>query len=259
MMACAPLAEAVTLIQDSFDTLSLDENLNGRTPDVSLAGGTWLTNSINLRGDGDGGVKAFYNFSRSISIDLGSGYFTTNPGIYQLSMSLKSHEADANSWVGIGFTENAMDSSSLSTQGNGARAWMMMRQSGQVNVYAGPGTTNALTNGTGLPSIATDNTVAHTFTLVLDTSQPNWTLQLLVDGTAVGLGVAGNTTYTFDGELSDLQYLMIGASQGGVDSPSGVATIDDFSFSGPPPVPEPSSVALIAFSGAGCFLRKRRD
>ena len=255
----APLAGAVTLIQDSFDTLELDESLNGRAPDISLAGGTWLTNSTNLRGNGTGGVKGFYNFSRNISIDLGAGYFTTNPGVYQLSMSLKSHEADSNSWVGIGFSEDAVDSSSLSTTDNAARAWVAMRQSGSVSVYAGPGATNPLTSGTGLPAVSTSNTEIHTYTVVLDTSLPDWTFQVLLDGAAIDLGSTGNKTHTFDGGLADLRYLMIGASQGGVTSPSGIATIDDFSFTGPTPVPEPATAIMIALSGISCFLRKRRD
>jgi hypothetical protein len=256
-MIYAPLAQAVTLIQDSFETLAADGTLNGREPDLSLAGGTWLTNSVNFKGDGDGGMKVVYTASRSISIDLGDGYLTTNPGVYELSMSLKSHDASSNSWVGIGFTEQAGASTSLATAENAAQAWVMMRQSGSVHVYAGPGTGGALTSGTDLPSVSTSSSLVHTFTLVLDTSLPQWTLQMLLDGTAVDLGSTGNKTYTFGGELAGLRYLMIGASQGGVASPTGTAIIDNFSFSGPEPIPEPTSAALIALSTLACTFRKR--
>lgn len=260
LLTCAASSHGATLIEDNFDNLLSGQNLHNRTPSTSLAGGPWTTVAADTRltGDGSGGVTVIYGTSRSFSIDLGSNdYFTTNPGIYELSIDITAPPAQASeSWFLLGLssatTVNASQSGAHVSNASGP--FFIYRLNGDVEVFAGPANTNSLTNTGSNPSLSAVTNTLHTFTIRLDTTAPAWAFQILLDGDAVDLGSTGNTTYTYaPGDNPDLRHLMLSTGGGAVTSPT--ATIDNFRFA---LIPEPSSTLLAGFSSIGLLFGLRR-
>jgi hypothetical protein len=264
IFAAALPSQAVTLISDSFDSLASGTVLNGRTPDVSLSGGNWISGTTStLTGTGantgSNDLAASFSTTNSASIDLGSGYFITNPGIYDISITMTLPNAAENGWVGFGL---AADASTTNAQtGNNGQPWFLQRANGSINVYGGAtsaafgnGTNRQLTNGSG-PALTTTTGTSHVYTLRLDTTASQWTLQFLLDGALQDLNTTGSKTYTYASGLNPLnpRYLQVATSP----TASGTALIENISFSGPPPVPEPSSLGLLGIAGSlGLFLRR---
>ncbi len=245
-------AGAVTIISDSFNTgIALNAGVNGRTPDVSLTGSKWVTNSTLISGDGAGGLKVAYSDTRNIALDLGANYFVNNPGIYELSLTITTPAAESSaSWIGFGFTQGQANSASPASANIAGQPWMVYRQNGGIDVFAGPQNTNALTNGAGQPAPTATKGIPHTFTLRLNTSAAQWTLQYLLDGTLMDLGANGSQTHTFTTQPT-IQYLMV--SMGG-GAAGGTGTIDNFSFIS---VPEPGSALLAGLTPLTLLYRRR--
>ena len=245
-------ADAVTIIGDSFNTgLALNASVNGRTPDVSLTGSTWVTNTTLISGDGAGGLKVSYSDTRNIALDLGANYFINNPGIYELSLTITSPAAESSgSWIGFGFTQGQGNSLSPASASVAGQPWLVYRQNGGIDVFAGPQNTNSLTNGAGQPTSTASQGTPHTFTLRLDTSATDWTLQYLLDGTLMDLGTNGSQTHTFTTQPT-IQYLMV--SMGG-GTAAGTGTVDNFSFIS---VPEPGTAFLAGLSALTLLSRRR--
>jgi hypothetical protein len=245
-------SEAAILIQDTFGNLNNNATLGGRTPTTSLVGSSWTTTSGVFYGNGSGGLNINYGNSRSVSIDLGANYFTINPGVYDLSLSISYPDVDNTVWIGFGFA--ASHNTNSSPASNGTQPWVIQRQNGDVDVFAGPENTNVLTNGGGQPIVTTTAEVSHTLSLRLDTTGAKWTLQFYLDGNLKDLGAVGTTTYEFN-STPNIRYLQLGV--GGSAGGTGTAVIDDFTFSGPLPVPEPNLLSLTAIAcSAGVFRRR---
>lgn len=259
-----PLAShASVLIQDNFNNLSQDSALLGRTPttvDPALAGATWNAPNNALLGDGGGGLYLTYSNTRTASIDLGEGYFSSNPGVYELSFTLSTPLGDSRRWVGLGFAVGNSTTSSLASD-NAGSPLVVVRPMGDIDVFAGPANANQLTNVSGTPalSFSTTTTVAsgathvtQTYTLRLDTTGTQWTFQFLVDNQLVDIGSTGETTYIFSSNPVDIRHLQF--SRGGSGNNAGTATIDNFTFAA---VPELSSVfsCIVPFA---LFLSVRR-
>jgi hypothetical protein len=113
--------------------------------------------------------------------------------------------------------------------------WMLSHGWGnQVDTFAGPGTNNAVADG----GYSYDRSEYNTFTIVLDTTEPMWSVSFYVNGQATGssysysvnpnithIGI-GNEYYTFDNAYQ----------------------VDSITLSA---VPEPGAVALVT---GGLFM-----
>ncbi|RYZ13833.1 MAG: PEP-CTERM sorting domain-containing protein [Myxococcaceae bacterium] len=247
-----PQAGAVTIISDSFDSgIAVNASVNGRTPDVSLTGSKWVTNTTLISGDGGGALKVSYADTRNIALDLGANYFVNNPGVHELSLTITTPSSESSaSWIGFGFTQGQGNSVSPASASVAGQPWAVYRQNGGIDVFAGPQNTNALTNGVGQPVATASKGTPHMFTLRLDTSAAEWTLQFLLDGNLMDLGTTGSQTHTFTTQPT-IQYLMV--SMGG-GAASGTGSVDDFSLIS---VPEPGVTFLAGLSALTLFLRRR--
>lgn len=266
-LLCPLAAHGTIIIHDNFDNLARDSALLGRVPTTvhpSLSSAIWNAPNNALLGDGNGGLYLTYANTRSASIDLGAGYFSNNPGIYELSYTVSTPLGDSRRWVGLGFTVDNGTTSSLASGNNGSPL-MVVRPSGEIDVFAGPADANKLTNNLEDPSsptltfsttttIAPEQThVTQTYTLRLDTTGDQWAFQFLVDNQLADLGAPGETTYTFSSNPTDIRHLQF--SRGGSGDNVGTATIDDFTFAR---VPEPSTPLLAGLCATILLLRSRR-
>jgi hypothetical protein len=246
-------APAAILLSDDFNTVVSGANINGRTPNVNnVNSNNWVASTATFLGNGSGGLSATATSTtpgRSASIDLGADYLANNPGIYEMSLTITQPTSTALSWLGFGFSQGNDVAQNL--VGNNGNPWMLFRLNGSVNVYGGAGVSNQLTNGgSTVPNPATvtaPRDVPNVFTLLLDTSVPNWTLNASINGVPVDVnGSDPGLAYTFVTNPTLSRYATFSA---GYNTAAGTGTIDNFSLS-VTPIPEPSSVAL-ALSGLG--------
>lgn len=243
-----------------FDDFSTTGALNGTMPDSTVGGSTWTALTGANGPTSNGTVLSVPTGSTQTDVlDLGIGYFNSNPAVYTLSMDVTMPSGSATNWLGLGFVVNPQTAGTLSSTGtaaglnsnggtNGGSPWMLYRQNGQVNVYRGAGTNSQLlSSATGaFPSGSTYN-----LKLVLNTSVSNWTLDAFMNSTQLDLngGVAGNTA-TFATNPVDIRYIGFSQSGGSIGS----ITVDNFSL-----VPEPSTGILLALSGSVLLWFRRRE
>lgn len=237
---------ATTLISDTFSTAG---TLNGTTPDTTVAGAKWtaLTGASAATSNGTS-LSMTTSTTQTNVLDLGAGYFASNPGIYTLSMDVTLPSGSGTSWIGLGFVVNPQTAGSLSTTTsgtglnlsggtNGGSPWILNRQNGQTNVYRGAGTNSSLLS-TATGAFASGNT--YTMTLVLNTSLANWTLDSYMNATQLDLNGAGaGNTAVFASNPTDIRYVGFSTGGGGAFS----ATIDNFTLTA---VPEASAATLAA-------------
>lgn len=249
-------SHAATLISDSFGGMADGEGLPGRTPEISNAGGAWSGSTANLLSNGSGALEVGYvtDQPRTAAINLGSGYFASNPGTYELSMDV-SHPTGSTSntsWVGLGFLGSNTNTSTLVN--NAASPWMLYRLNGQMSVYGGTGTSNQLINNSTAGTHGASLGGTYTMKLVLDTSAPNWMLRAFIGDYEFDLnGSAAGTAYTFTTNPTS-GYVGFG---NGVNAATGeFTTVDNFHLNFTA-VPEPSA-ALLALAGCGGFFLRRR-
>ncbi len=257
LLAYAPPSQAATLIEDNFDNLATGAYLNGRIPGISLAGGAWKSNTTDattrFRGNGSGGLTVTIGTARTVSIDLGANYFTTNPGVYDLSVDMTFPSVSSESWIALGFSSIATVNADASANSNTSGPWFVYRLNGQIEVFAGQNNTNSLTNTGANPTLSATPNTLHSLTIRLDTSAPQWAFQILLDGNAVDLGSTGNTTYTYSpGNNPALRHLVLSTGGG---STSSTATLDNFSFVS---VPEPGVTFLTGLSALTLLFNRRR-
>jgi hypothetical protein len=238
-------SRAAVLISDTFDTVANGANLNGRTPPVNN-GKPWVATTATLTGNGAGGLNADTLQARSASIDLGAGYLSSNPGVYDISADLTQPTGGSgSSWVAVGLASGADVNQNF--VGNNGAPWVLYRFSGQVVVFAGPSNTTTV-----LTTTATTGT-PHNFKLELDTTTPSWTLNGFLDGVQVDLnGVAAGNTFTYTTNPVATHYAALATGPNGA---GGTATVDNFQVTGP--LPEPGS-ALMMLAGLAITATRRR-
>jgi|GEM_PF-2597182 len=247
--AFAGSSHAAILIQDNFNDATAP-HINGRAPSVNLVNSSsWVASEAVDAAvlDGSGQLVMGTNFNRTAGISLGADYFTTNPGIYELSYTVTHPEAYGNSWVGFGFTGGLNTLQNLTHESNAAGPWLFYRASGQVNVRP---------NGaTGTVTLGTDYTggAPVTFRFVLNTLATQWSYDLYVNDVIQDLngGSAGTSRTYASGANPALSHIVIGTGSSGG---TGISTGDNFTFS---VVPEPSH-ALMLVASAGMFALRRR-
>ena len=257
-LGLATHAGAAILITDDFNNLASGANLQTRTPDGvnfvnNINGNGWSTNTSLMTGNGSGGLNALDSATRNALIDLGSSnYFTTNPGVYTLSATLRTPAGNAGtSWVGIGFsTGNTLDQS---FNGLGGGPFVFQRNNGVVAAFAGPDAVN----GSTAASVTTG--VAHTFVVTLNTVATRWTVDVTVDGVALDLdGGGAGTAFTYGPGLNPVTTRYLGIAMAFNNDATATQTLDNFSFQGPLPVPEPGALAMAAAAAGMAVMRRRR-
>lgn len=258
ILGLASQAGAAILITDNFSSLPSGGTLQTRTPDGTsflnnVNSNGWTTNSILFSGNGSGGLSAGNSASRNALIDLGASYFVTNPGVYTLSVTLSTPTGQTGtSWVGLGFSPNNIENQSFN--GLGAGPFLFQRNNGSVITFAGPDATNGST-----PQTVTTG-VAHTFLITLNTSGARWTVDATIDGTPIdlnGTGTAGDT-FTYAAGANPVNTRYVGIAMAFNNDSSTTQTLDNFSFTGPVPVPEPTVASLVvAVSGLWMMHRRR--
>jgi hypothetical protein len=248
-LTIAGSAHAAILIQDNFNDATA-AHINKRIPSTNLVNSSnWTATETAgaLKLDGSGQLMLGTNNNRTAGISLGSNYFTTNPGIYELSYTITHPSNYGGSWVGFGFTAGLTTEQNLTDSGNAAGPWLFYRANGDVNVRPGGGTT-----GNVLLSTTYTAGAPVTFRFVLNTIASQWTFDLYANGVLQDLnGSSAGTSYTYANSNPALSYIAIGTGASGT---SGTSTGDNFTFA---LVPEPSH-ALMLVASAGLFALRRR-
>lgn len=249
LCAFSASAQAAILIQDNFNDAT-ELHINGRAPSTNLVNSNnWVASQTadasKLTGSGQLVVSTSLN--RTAGISLGDNYFTTNPGIYELSYTITHPENYGASWVGFGFTGGLTTGQNLTDSGNAAGPWLFYRANGLVNVRP-----NGATGTVLLPTTYTAGTPV-TFKFVLNTIATQWSYDLYVNDVIQDLnGNAAGTSHTYaSGANPVLNHIAIGTGASGT---SGTSTGDNFTFA---LVPEPSH-ALMLVASAGLFALRRR-
>ncbi len=258
ILGLAGQAGAAVLITDNFNNLGSGATLQTRTPDgtsfVNNVNGTgWSTITVLFSGNGSGGLSAVDSSNRNAFFDLGANYFVTNPGVYTLSVTMTTPAGQTGtSWVGLGFSPNNTFDQSFNGLGGGP--FVLHRNTGAVLAFAGPNATN------GSSSIATTAGTAQNFVITLNTALANWTMDTTINGVAVDLnGAAAGSTYTYGAGLNPAGLRYIGLAMAFNNDSATSQTVDNFSFTGPVPVPEPAAATLAAAAAGGLLLRRRRS
>jgi len=253
-IAATGFAHSAILIQDNFDDASTSATINGRTPSLNLVNSNnWVartteTSPTSINGNGSGGISMATNLNQMGGISLGTDYFTTNPGIYQLSFTISHPSNYGSSWVGFGFTGGLNVSQNFTHVDNAAGPWMFYRANGEVIVRStGPGGSFTLTTNYAAPD-------PQTFMFELDTTNPQWSYNLYVNGQVQDLnGSTAGTAFTYAaGTNPAITHLAIGT---GSSTGSGTSTGDNFTFA---LVPEPSHAVMLVASAGMLALRRRR-
>ena len=249
LISAAHHSTAATLIQDDFSGTA-GSDLIGTLPETGP--GSWAGNTGFDFATG-GGVTNNNTSSGGISatLDMGAAYFSSNPGIYEMTASVFFPAATAGtSVIGIGFaaTRSAGISGSFADSGTFGEPWMFLRANGQVQVRSGATTYFSAAT----PTFASGS--SHILKLVLNTTGSNWTLDAYVNSTQLDLNAGAGSTLTYGAGASPIaiRYAGITATQN-----TGIGTISNFQLTGT--IPEPSSAALSSLGLlALCVSRKRR-
>ncbi len=257
-LALAAAGRADTVLIDSTFSAASSTTLNNSTPETTVNSAKWVASGLTF----SGGTLAMNTATPQIAyIDMGSGYFASNAGIYTLAATYSLPAGTSAGWLGLGFvvpsgiavpgiTNTWSTSSTLSSNTVGSEPWLFNRQAGNVNVYAGPYTTNPLlSGGTSVGPSGSSLTVQ----LVLNTSLPQWTLDAYVGSTQLDLnGAAAGNTYTYATNPSSIEDIALGTSGTG----NFTASVSEFKLSYVA-APEPGAWALAGLGALALLLRAR--
>lgn len=225
LLGAPALAKAEILILDDFSDAG---NINGKPTTTSFNQALWKSGSDarSITSDGDG---ATINplLQQLAVIDLGEGFFGSDPGVYALSLDVTFPEGGDNEsmWVAVGFTNGNATSSCFNAKDgpNGGAPWMLLRAKGSGLVFAGRGLENALSE------IPADYPAGqpHHLKLILDTTKSVWTLQAFMDDTAILLEQK-EPIYSFKTN-PEIRYVGLSANPGGeAGGGFATATVDNF-------------------------------
>jgi hypothetical protein len=253
----------------SAQSILLSDNFSG-TAGAAIGGNALAVNNINSATWVSSG-SATYTGSSSGSFgtagvnallteDTGS-YVFNNAGVYSLNLTINSGGTSGGAgtdWYAFGWSALPASGTSYTMASSGTfnvgYAWLLLRGNGQLNVYAGPGT-----SGTALLSTATSTYNAGTYnlSLVLDTTGANYMLNAYIDSVQLDLnGASAGNTYTYSSNPTAAQLQYVGISSAAT-TPAVSDTFSNFSLTTPASVPEPSTLAL-GLIGGGLLLVWRR-
>ena len=237
----AGTASGSVIYSDSFPGSS-SATLNGTTPAVDTGGATWTA---------DTAWRANGSVDESITSGAWNAFlpFTPTSGrIYTLSEGINATAnapGTSNSWVGLSFLASGALGVPLfeNSSGAGTNAAPLVLDyvpgsSSQITTYTEPG----LNGGNGY---AYSGTGVQNLKMVLNTGGTNWTVSFSDNGTALGqaytYAAGGNPT------IADVGF--------GTSNASG--QVSNFSLTSSP-VPEPTTLGLVAIGGAGLLLAARK-
>jgi len=246
------ISSAAIIYQEDFS--GGNTGLNNTSPDVLPEGSsaTWVAGSAFRE---NGAYTGVGNVGQSAWLP----YTFENGQIYEATLSISLISSSNTSWFSLGFSNRETLIPTLMNgtdqAGPGAMGWAILRQNGNWLAFNGPGTNPAATGigGTGMndnPSPFGDSVTNATIRLVLDTRGPRYLLDLYINDVHLDLAGTG-LTYTFP---TAQQFTGVGIGS----SNSDIGTFQQFTFS---VIPEPSSVALLAFGSIlaiGVLRRARR-
>jgi hypothetical protein len=230
-----------TLISDNFSTSGA---LNGTTPQVTVAGAKWVALTGTGAATSNGSVLTVPAQNQSDVIDLGAGYFTTNPGIYTISMDVTMPAGSSTSFMGLGFVVNpvtsdnfgfATSNSGLNPGGgtNGGSPWVCLTQSGALSVDSLASTYIYKSAAGAYPAGST-----YTLKLVLDTSKPQWTMSAFINSAQLDInGVVPGQSYTFTTNPTTIRYAGIST----LTVTGNSSTVDNYSLTFTPPSDFPAA------------------
>jgi len=147
------------------------------------------------------------------------------------------------------YLNSTTPSSGFGSQGQGLYTITTLQSNDPPNYSFIKGASFAYQN-VSVSAAATTASLATTFTLVLNTDTPQWTVELLVNGVQVG----GTGTYTVN--PSNINQLVIGSYSETADFANVTLTNDQVAA-----VPEPSTWAMmvLGFGGLGFLAYRRKD
>jgi hypothetical protein len=270
LLGAGTAAHGAVLVSDNFDSVAGGASINGRAPSTTVNGAKWVASTVDLLGNGAGGLGGDSTKTSSAFVDLGASYLSTNPGLYELSVDITQPTTMSTdtSWIGFGFAQGSAAKGGApdvgqqfvinGTNGNGGAPWLLYRLNGAVATFGGPSNTNGAGSGT---TASLGN--AHTFKLQLDTSSATWLLNGFIDGAQVDLNGSANAgnTYSYAGNTSGnptaSHYVGVATAQN-TGQVGTVGTVDNFVLTGPVPAPEPGTVGLLGLAGFGLLAKRRR-
>jgi hypothetical protein len=224
------------LYQDTFQ--DTNNSLNGQAPTTAVsafgasASATWSGGRTEFTESTSINVLSITNTSGNIE------YLTFTPQsglVYTLSATVTndfSNGGDSDNWMAFGFITNT--GSQIYSSGSGGAPWILLKPTGVVEAYGGPGTAGGNKTASTGAGILTGNTM----TITLDTTTTLWTYKfsyLAADGTT--LLNSATTAYTTNPTIAGVGLSSYAAA-------TGTRTLDDFTLTATA-IPEPSTYALM--------------
>ncbi|MGE9266795.1 MAG: hypothetical protein ACQKBY_01760 [Verrucomicrobiales bacterium] len=254
LMNLSVLHGMTTIMYDDFSGMGVGDGLNGRSPVISLVGGTWSAPDDAFLSEGSGAVVPDYGNHRTASIDLGSTYFALNPGVYTLTTTVQHTYQSNDSLVGFGFSQ-AHDVNDSIAQGTHGRPWMFYRLTGEVSVVAGGGTRPVRDASASSLSLSDGDLVE--MSLVLDARDTGqYYFDAYIDGMQLDLnGASAGMSYAYGTTTAPRFVSLTSFVNGSPANPMSSGLVHDFTLSYA--VPEPVVSGLLLFGGLGAMRRKR--
>lgn len=225
----------VIIYSDGFNRIGA---LNGSTPDVTLgqyggtAGATWISAPWNT----DGAAVVTNPSQGAATLP-----FTPQTGhLYQISVT-ENNTSGNSEWLALGYSDGTGGGSTFYHAEVTPKAWMLMRGTTatfQNQSFYGSGTTNPASIGT--------ETGTNTIAINLDTRPANWQINWYVNSNLVR-----TATFATNPTITSVSF--------GNDNMAGIpvqGTFENFTLA---VVPEPGTLALVAFGSLAVMHRRRKN